>query len=305
MADSLDELLRQCTVRLVTPARKFGTGFFVGPGSILTCAHVVCDPRGRAQAVEVESEAGKEEGRVEALVPDPCPAEDNFPDLALVRIARMEHPCVRLDPTFAVGDLFYTFGYPEGRRHGDSLTTRCEGVTRFGEGPDREAIKCKEGQVWPGFSGAPLLNLRTGGVCGMVKRTRDEQTDLGGFGVRGEVVLRNFPFLAEQQARFHGGDRAWADLLDTRERLLRLAAGFALDDLFALLDRGTARLPLSPRVTQFRTLVKERTRDFVGRDFVFKGIDAALTDPAFPSGYVIIRGEPGIGKTSLVCELVR
>ena len=48
---SLYELLRQCTVRVSVPKKiRHGTGFFVAPGMILTCAHVVKD----AQPNEVE-----------------------------------------------------------------------------------------------------------------------------------------------------------------------------------------------------------------------------------------------------------
>src|SRR5262249_61950146 len=55
----------------------------------------------------------------------------------------------------------------------------------------------------------------------------------------------------------------------------------------------------------FERLVNERTRNFVGRDFIFSAVDALLGDPQFPSGYILIRGEPGIGKTALVSQLVK
>ena len=58
------------------------------------------------------------------------------------------------------------------------------------------------------------------------------------------------------------------------------------------------------RVAQFGTLVDERTRNFVGREFVFDGIQHVLTGEEFASGYVIIRGEPGIGKTAIAATLV-
>ncbi|MEN8446805.1 MAG: hypothetical protein ABG776_17545, partial [Cyanobacteria bacterium J06555_13] len=42
MEKRLDELLQHCTVRIEVPGQKgWGTGFFVAPGLILTCAHVV------------------------------------------------------------------------------------------------------------------------------------------------------------------------------------------------------------------------------------------------------------------------
>src|SRR5439155_758149 len=65
---------------------------------------------------------------------------------------------------------------------------------------------------------------------------------------------------------------------------------------------------LQPRTRQFETLVKQRTRGFVGREFIFQAIDKAIGDPDFPSGYVIVSGEPGIragpddGPTACSCR---
>lgn len=58
------------------------------------------------------------------------------------------------------------------------------------------------------------------------------------------------------------------------------------------------------RSAQFRSLVDERTRNFTGREFVFDGIQRVLAGDEFPSGYVMIRGEPGIGKTAIAAMLV-
>ena len=43
----LENLLQQCTVKLTLPGRiGWGTGFFVAPGWILTCAQVVQEAKG-------------------------------------------------------------------------------------------------------------------------------------------------------------------------------------------------------------------------------------------------------------------
>jgi len=59
------------------------------------------------------------------------------------------------------------------------------------------------------------------------------------------------------------------------------------------------------RTQEFTALIDERTRNFVGREYVFAAVDEALADPEFPSGYVVIQGEPGIGKTAIVGQLVK
>jgi AAA ATPase domain len=75
------------------------------------------------------------------------------------------------------------------------------------------------------------------------------------------------------------------------------------DIVFRLFEQA----PLSRyiRVSAFENLVRERTREFVGRSFIFEAIDNHLRDPDFPSGYIVISGEPGIGKTALLGQLVK
>ncbi len=46
MSQRIDELLRFSTVKIDTDAGSRGTGFFIGPGIILTCAHVLKEPLG-------------------------------------------------------------------------------------------------------------------------------------------------------------------------------------------------------------------------------------------------------------------
>ena len=69
---------------------------------------------------------------------------------------------------------------------------------------------------------------------------------------------------------------------------------------------GEDKRPVSSfiRSAQFRPLVDERTKNFVGREFVFDGIQQTLAGGEFASGYVLIRGEPGIGKTAIAAMLV-
>jgi hypothetical protein len=75
--------------------------------------------------------------------------------------------------------------------------------------------------------------------------------------------------------------------------------------VFQVFTQSSTPLSSLIRSRDFQALVDERTRNFVGRDFIFSGIDAAFEDENFPSGYVVILGEPGIGKTALTGQLVR
>ncbi len=80
------------------------------------------------------------------------------------------------------------------------------------------------------------------------------------------------------------------------------------DVVFQVLNGAPLSLAQHFREHQFRILIEERTRGFVGRDFIFEAIDnfiSGRSDPVFRSGYVVVRGEPGIGKTALTGQLVK
>ena len=184
MYQSISGLLQRCTVRLSLSKGGFGTGFFVAPGWILTCAHVVS--KAGDNPVDVLWKNEKKDGSIEEKLlqskvifqfSEGC-------DLAFLQLVEMiPHPCVYLDSaTLQLDDPCYIFGYPrdalEDYSRGDSVTLRYEGDS------DNEKngllLKLKDGQIKTGFSGSPLLNLRTGGVVGIVTTSRNVITDLGG-----------------------------------------------------------------------------------------------------------------------------
>jgi hypothetical protein len=89
---------------------------------------------------------------------------------------------------------------------------------------------------------------------------------------------------------------------------IRDSKGIVVGDyatVFQYFSQAPAPLSSLIRVREFRALVDERTRGFVGREFVFSAIDDAIVDPDMPSGYIVVQGEPGIGKTSLLGQLVK
>jgi hypothetical protein len=59
--------------------------------------------------------------------------------------------------------------------------------------------------------------------------------------------------------------------------------------------------------SQFKAIAERTSRDFVGRKFLLDEVQRYLYGgaPEFTSGYVIIEGEPGIGKTAFVSRLVK
>ncbi|MEH2046748.1 S1 family peptidase [Nostoc sp.] len=191
--------LQRCIVRL-NVASSQGTGFFVAPNRILTFAHVVkC---AKDNSVQVFWKIGNQNytAKVMESYEDPV-------DLALLQLDEdcLHHPCVELDDTEPnTNDDLYIFGYPKGNgvdySQGDSASFKYEGIS-FKK--DIILYKLKQGQVISGFSGSPLLNLRTGKVCGIVHLSRDEGSDLGGRAVSAQVIVQQFPEIALLNQQFH------------------------------------------------------------------------------------------------------
>ena len=110
------ELMRRCTVR-VTQGRGHGTGFFVAPGLLLTCAHVVEAAHTHASPVEVRWEQRSWRARIVTFLASP------YPDLALLHIEDVQdNPCVYLHSDVNVGDDLYSYGYTDDYPNGDSAT---------------------------------------------------------------------------------------------------------------------------------------------------------------------------------------
>jgi hypothetical protein len=82
--------------------------------------------------------------------------------------------------------------------------------------------------------------------------------------------------------------------------------------LFSRVADGVVTAPVAaipPRIAEILALcdaaplIAEKTRGFVGRQFVFEAVRRFVDQET--RGYFIVRGDPGIGKTALLAELVR
>jgi GUN4-like/Trypsin-like peptidase domain len=205
MDQTLEEILERCTVKIKVPGKSgWGTGFFVDSDLILTCAHVVKGATSEPVQVYWQNQEAFEVAAIEEIYSDPF-------DIALLRLSSVSNkfPCVYLDTDIRSSDVFYAFGYPDDFENGAPVTFDCEGIT----GDNPPLIKFKHGQTRPGLSGSPLLNKRTGRVCGIVKFTRDRATDLGGGGILTETVFSKFINLRERQQEFHGRNKIWSNIL--------------------------------------------------------------------------------------------
>ena len=60
---------------------------------------------------------------------------------------------------------------------------------------------------------------------------------------------------------------------------------------------------LASCLESFEAFIAERTRDFAPRDFIVAQLDEFMRRD--PSGYFVIKGHPGMGKSAVLCALVR
>ena len=199
--------LARVTVRLQA-GRSLATGFFVTDRLILTCAHLLPSDANPGQQVDAVVGEAAHKGHITRIFRD----LPEYPDLLGVELAEPHHGqgWAYLLPGAMAGDEVYAYGFPEGKyRDGDSFYGRLEGLSEIGTG--RELLKFKETKVGPGVSGSPLLNLRTGGVCGMIQKERI--TADGGRALPAEAILRLLPEVGPWQEEHAGGNRGWLRML--------------------------------------------------------------------------------------------
>src|SRR2546425_3877486 len=277
-SDQLVSLLERCTVRLSTPSES-GTGFFVAPGLILTCAHVVGDSENNQTIVTVQWEGQTHHATILRLLPSP------YPDLALLKLedALATHPCVLLQEAVLDDDKLRSYGYSERYSQGDPASFVFEGMT----GGPKKLLKFKEGEAVFGFSGAPLLNRRTGCVCGVLSITRGQNTPMGGRGIPTSVVLEQFEELATLQKEFHNKDRQWYDLLPESE-----VKQFSWQELRAICSKITERRMLST----VRGKYSEEL--YLQREHAHRAFMRFLEDPT-KQGFILVGGS-GVGKSNFL-----
>jgi hypothetical protein len=152
-------------------------------------------------AIFLSWQGGSSTASVAARYPEEPSDGFYVPDVALLTVLTAEHPCVPLDDDVNIGDSVYAWGFTALGPYGESLTARIEGERWEREDALGHFIKFKQGHVTAGLSGAPLLNVRTGRVCGLVKRSRDTESDLGGLGISVSVIFACAPNVLEWQKR--------------------------------------------------------------------------------------------------------
>lgn len=292
MADQLEDLVRACTVR-VTGGAAPGAGFFVAPGKVLTCAHVIAD--GTALVVRWERDGqptleAQVSGRVTVLADRgrPIPALDcDYPDVAVLEIEGLDgHPCVSIDPEWPwPEDSFQVFGYPE--EGGAVQLTPARLTYRGTHGTLPTAyLDLASDTIKRGMSGAAVLNLRSGSVCGLVVASKHPAHPDGALAVPWSAVDRDLADVLTGNRAFHAADRRWEDASAARRERLRLQ----LYTVHAAVARAD--------VQEFDDLLAE---PMVGREWLAAEVDVFCRE--HDRGYFLIEGDAGMGKTTFAAWL--
>lgn len=268
--------VRNCTVRIVQTDGG-GSGFFIAPRLIATCAHVLFDGdrpvpsqltlSGRTVDVDFR-------GVLRAVADD----------VALISTSTPRDDFLPVDADLQVGDRIYAWGFPDDYREGDSVTVEYEGPTRT----EHPLLKLKGGQIRPGMSGAPLVNQRTGRVCGMISRTRDRRSALGGRGIPATTLQSLVPTLEARRGVGSAVGYGWRQM-SSRLALVR-------DELRTRKVSGSTRLTLDDLLRPGGILMPFRAQ-------ALGALDHATFDPAAESADTAVRpvlvlAPPGAGKST-------
>ncbi len=225
MTQQLEDLLRASTVRVLGESTS-GAGFFIAPGRVLTCVHVVGDSAGLKVLWERdghEPQLRDVSGRVAMLADKKRPlnkVDIDYPDIAVLEVRGLDgHPCVSIDlHRPSLGANFLTFGYPE--EGGSVLLTPAELTYRGQKGVlPTVFLDLASDTIKPGMSGAPVLNLQTGEVCGVVVVSKNPAQPDGALAVPLSAMQKDLSEVLAANRTFHEQDRRWAEAAFNSEGL--------------------------------------------------------------------------------------
>lgn len=248
-------LLRRSSVRVYgrRTARGslifLGSGFFVGPGFVVTARHVV-ESKGRPLGdLQVETHSGarlsactldEQSGSRMALLKctgSPTNGANHGSEQYKIGSSEADDGTSYLialtNRTVRRGDLLLAFGYPRNqwKESGDPSLLRAAGAV-FNEDQSTLMIRVKGTSLNPGMSGGPVLNLETGGVCGVIDFSQPERGEGHALGIAGLDVV--FPARAVVQSP------VWLDAISD-EQLRRGNWRYPTRELRTYVDRLVVR----------------------------------------------------------------
>ncbi len=268
---------------LVDQSQIVGTAFAIDNRHLLTCAHVVNGAGVSAPGGEVALDFPVLGETCRALVIEegwqPMPCEGEAQSVGDVALLQLQDPTHVLDPLplrkreSYKGLSFSSYGFPVSSPESDAAHGR------LGLRVGRDWVRLEADSaavVEPGFSGAPVWVDDLEGAVAMIL-TRKQGDGRTAYAMPLATIASFSPIVAAALSG-SGNPLGWMDRVPS---------------------------PLATDVISFSSIIEERTQDFVGREFVFSALEERLSDPRFSAGYILIRGEPGIGKSAIMAQLAK
>ncbi|MGY3442841.1 S1 family peptidase [Bradyrhizobium sp. USDA 4473] len=180
-----------------------GTGFFVGPGLVLTCKHNVVDEKGALLDVVIKKISS--DGRFTQQKPIKIEVSERA-DLALLRMEDLSNRYVVLDDALLYEQSLLGYGFQTSTSQVtlEPIPLIYKGTrVALGQATSKGLCLAAEARLAHELSGSPLVNRQTLAVCGMLYRRLN--TGPGGIGCPLEVIFTEFPELQ----RSSKGRRDW------------------------------------------------------------------------------------------------
>lgn len=189
------QILENCCAKVSNG--KQGTAFFITPQLAITCAHVIPDELIKGDFITL------------------TPYGSTTQKAQILDLSRDTHEdyCILLTEAFSAesfvilnhkndflnqGCKLFGFGFPA------LDTPRLESFDGTYVGPiipgnagqyPFPSHKIKDGQIKPGLSGSPVINVRTGRCIGVVSKTFDQHASLGGWVISADLYLSRLEHL--------------------------------------------------------------------------------------------------------------
>ncbi|WP_263169983.1 trypsin-like peptidase domain-containing protein [Streptomyces sp. SCSIO ZS0520] len=318
-----ESALLDSVVALESPSPRgplLGTGFFVAPDIVATCAHVVADAPDELPASITGRIASRSLALEFEVLPEHYHLTPGGVDLAFLKLLDAEDltrgNAVLLSERIEVGDALWAFGHPTGMfRPGQSASFTYEGVSsRSFENPG-VLRRLRGATVGGGFSGSPVLNRRTGCIAGMLstadKTGSSHMVSAGDVLERMEAGWRDSRWGSDGQkwlqrlsdAQIEAG--GWPFLGPRLREYLNTSVRAAREHPYPGVIPGTTPPPLSAVYVHQHAMAHRAhdgaTRDTAAHDLVVDDEARAPADSILDhSDDVVVIGGPGSGKSSLL-----
>jgi hypothetical protein len=171
-----------------------GTGFFVGPGLVLTCKHNVVE---RNVTLDVVVKRISSDGKFSEEKPTEIKVS-KYADLALLKMQDLSNRSVVLDDALLYEQDLVGYGF---QSSSSQITLEPIPLTykgtrvALGHSTSRGLCLVAETRLPHELSGSPILNRHTLAVCGMLYRRLNSGP--GGIGCPLDVVISEFPELKQ------------------------------------------------------------------------------------------------------------